>query len=171
MMKGMRFGQAGCSVGLRGGEALEGAPSPTPPAATEEPDLQPGQVLNVTVTGLPAASETISLVVPNSGGKTRRLAERFNGGPWAGTGAGAGSDVTPDLPEPRELLSVTFTDGSRTLRGTVNVPAFRRFEIGEIVVYDQSQTVEVTPAVMDEMLGSMNPKPLGFSISGRVRRI
>lgn len=131
--------------------------------------IEPGQVLNVTVTGLPAASETISLVVPNSGGKTRRLAERFNGGPWAGTGAGAGSDVTPDLPEPRELLSVTFTDGSRTLRGTVNVPAFRRFEIGEIVVYDKGQTVEMDPAVMDLLLRSLKPKSIGFSVSGRVR--
>lgn len=132
-------------------------------------DLQPGQVLNVTVTGLPATSETISLVVPNSGGKTRRLAERFDGGPWAGTEAGAGPDATPDLSEPRELLSVTFTDGSRTLRGTINVPARRRFEDGDVLVYDKGQTVEIAPAVMDLLLRSLKPKSIGFSVSGRVR--
>ena len=46
----------------------------------------------------------------------------------------------------------------------------RHFETGEILLYDQNQTVKVTPAVMDEMLGSMKPKPFGFSISGRVGR-
>lgn len=136
---------------------------------TGAPGPQPGQVLNVTVTGLPATSETISLVVPNSGGKTRRLAERFDSGPWTGVEAGAGSDATPGLPEPRESLSFTFTDGSRTLRGIVNVPAHRRFETGDVLVYDKGQTVEMPPAVMDLLLSSMNPKPFGFSISGRVR--
>ena len=137
-------------------------------------DLQPGQVLNVTVTGLPATSETISLVVPNSGGKTRRLAERFGNEPWAcvepGTEAGAGSDATPGLAAHTELLRVTFTDGTRTLRGALRSPMPRHFETGEILLYDQNQTVKVTPAVMDEMLGSMKPKPFGFSISGRVGR-
>lgn len=142
---------------------------------TDPKTLKPGQVLNVTITEIPATAETISLVVPGSDVKLRMLAERFGNEPWAciepGMEFDVGSEVTLDPLELRESLPITFTDGSRTLRGAVNIPARRSFETGEIVVYDQNQTVEVTPAVMDEMLGSMNPKPLGFSISGRVRRI
>ncbi len=134
--------------------------------------IEPGHVLNVTVTGLPATSETISLVVPNSGGKTRRLAERFGNEPWACIEPGAESDVgfdaTPDPLELRELLPITFTDGSRTLRGTINVPARRRFEDGDVLVYDKGQTVEMPPAAMDLLLGMGKMKPFGFSISGRV---
>lgn len=44
---------------------------------TDPKTLKPGQVLNVTVTGIPATSETISLA---EGGQT--LAERFDKGLW-----------------------------------------------------------------------------------------
>jgi hypothetical protein len=68
------------------------------------------------------------------------------------------------------LLRVTLTDGMRTFRAVANVPARRHFETGEIIACDQNQTVEVTPAIMDGLLGVAELKPFGFSISGRVGR-